>query len=171
MPRVVPDKRMRRPRKASPDEVRITREGDTAIIDYADPSIMGVNLQFGPVLAEMTDAEVLAEHNAILESQAELIARDLERPLIEIPPGLPQINYHELSQQWSPRGDVLRCHIGFDQGETVIWIDDLKFDLDAFGKLFEVREGWAMRIAFVDEDLVAYEREIEVKDPEESQNG
>ena len=171
MPRIVPGKRMRRPRNASPDEVRITREGDTAIIDYADPSIMSVNLKFGPELAGMTDAEVLAEHNAILESQAESIAREMEQPLIEIPPGLPQIEYHELSQQWSPRGDVLRCYIGFDQGETVIWIDDLKLDLDAFGKLLEVREGWAMRIAFVDEDLVAYEHEIEVRKPEESENG
>ena len=29
--------RLRKPRPASPEEVRITRDGDTAVIEYADP--------------------------------------------------------------------------------------------------------------------------------------
>lgn len=171
MPQNVPDKRKRRPGIASPDEVRITREGGTAFIEYADSNIMSVNLQFGSELAGMTDAEVLAEHNAILQSQAESIARELERPLIEIPPGRPQIKYDEICQLWAPRGDVLRCYIGSDEGKAFIWIDDLKLSLEAFGRLLEAHEGFGMRIAFVDEDAVAYEPKIEVKEPEESENG
>ena len=55
--------RLKRPRPASPDQVRITREGETAVIEYADPSIRVVNLRVGPSLAAMTDAEVLEVFN------------------------------------------------------------------------------------------------------------
>ena len=41
--------RLKRPRPASPDQVRITREGETAVIEYADPSVGVVNLQVGRV--------------------------------------------------------------------------------------------------------------------------
>ncbi|MCY4283976.1 MAG: hypothetical protein OXC65_01395 [Thiotrichales bacterium] len=60
--------RPRRPRPASPDEVRITREGDTAVIEYADASIRGVHLRLGLALAAMTDAEVLERFNTIKSS-------------------------------------------------------------------------------------------------------
>ena len=63
--------RPRRPCPASPDEVRITREGDTAVIEYADASIRGVHLRLGPALAAMTAAEVLERFNTMLEAQAE----------------------------------------------------------------------------------------------------
>ena len=162
--------RARRPRKASPDEVRISREDDTAVIEYADPSILRVHLRFGARLAAMTDAEVLEEHNAILEAKDEYAA-EMDRPLIEIPSGLPQIEFCGLTQQWETRGDVLRCHIGSDQGETFVWIDDLKLGLDEFGDLLQVFEGFGMRIAFVDQDEVACEPEIEVKEPADPENG
>ena len=41
--------RLKRPRPASPDQVRITREGETGVIEYADPSVRVVNLQVGSV--------------------------------------------------------------------------------------------------------------------------
>ena len=82
--------RKKRPRPASPDQVRITREGETAVIEYADPSVRVVNLQVGPSLAAMTDAEVLELFNDMLEAQAE-IAAGVDPTLTEIPPGLPQI--------------------------------------------------------------------------------
>ena len=105
--------RLKRPRPASPDQVRITREGETAVIEYADPSIRVVNLRVGPSLAAMTDAEVLELFNDMLEAQAE-IAAGVDPALTEIPPGLPQIEYNERSNQWVPRGQVLRCHIEGD---------------------------------------------------------
>ena len=95
--------RLKRPRPASPDQVRITREGETAVIEYADPSVGVVNLQVGPSLAAMTDAQVLELFNNMLEAQAE-IAAGVDPTLTEIPPGLLQIEYSERSDQWVPRG-------------------------------------------------------------------
>jgi len=37
----------RRPHVASPDEVKITRQGDTAMIEYADPKVATTNLKRG----------------------------------------------------------------------------------------------------------------------------
>ena len=159
--------RLKRPRPASPDQVRITREGETAVIEYADPSIRVVNLLVGPSLAEMTDPEVLALFNDMLEAQAE-IAAGVDPTLTEIPPGVPQIEYSERSDQWVPRGQVLRCHIDDDAEEgTIIQIDDVELDMAAFGRLLQVFSGFGMRIAFVDEEEVTEEPEILVREPDE----
>ena len=66
--------RLKRPRPASPDQIRISREDDTAVIEYADPSIRGVHLRVGPALATMTDADVLELFNGMLEAQDEVAA-------------------------------------------------------------------------------------------------
>jgi len=149
--------------------VRITREGDTAVIEYADSSIRGVHLRFGSMLARMTDAEVLERFNAMLEAQAEL-AEEVDRTLVEVPPGRPQIRYSERSDQWVPRGEVLRCHIesGVDGG-TIIHVDDVELDLGAFGRMLQVFAGFGMRIAFADEDDVADEPEIVVRAPDDDE--
>ena len=49
-----------------------------------------------------------------------------DKTVVEEPPGEKQIDYHEDSDQWVPRGDVLRCIIddGGPDGEVVIHIDD-----------------------------------------------
>ena len=60
--------RLKRPRPASPDQVRITREGETAAIENSDPSVRAANLRVGPSLAAMTDAEVLELFNDMLEA-------------------------------------------------------------------------------------------------------
>ena len=86
---------LKRLRPVSLDQVRITREGETAVIEYADPSAQVVSLQVGPSLAAMTDAQVLKLFNDMLEAQAE-IAAGVDPTLIEIPPDLPQIEYKEL---------------------------------------------------------------------------
>jgi len=84
-----------------------------------------VNLQVGPPLAEMTDAEVLELFNDVLEAQAE-IAAGVDPTLTEIPLGFPQIEYKERSDQWVPHGQVLRCHIEGDTEQgTIIQIDDM----------------------------------------------
>ena len=159
--------RLKRPRPASPDQVRITREGETAIIEYADPSISVVNLRVGPSLAGMTDAEVLELFNDMLEAQAE-IAAGVDPTLTEIPPGHPQIEYNERSGQWVPRGQVLRCHIDDDAEEgTIIQIDDMELDMAAFGRMLQVFSGFGMRIAFVDEEDVTEEPDIVVREPDD----
>ena len=158
--------RLKRPRPASPDQIRISREDDTAVIEYADPSIRGVHLRVGPALATMTDADVLELFNGMLEAQDE-VAAGVDPTLTEIPPSLPQIEYHENSNQWVPRGQVLRCHIEDDaEGGTVIHIDDVELDLAAFGRMLQVFAGFGMRIAFVDEEEVTEEPEIVMREPD-----
>lgn len=160
--------RKKRPRPASPDQVRITREGETAVIEYADPSIRVVNLQVGPSLAQMTDAEVLELFNDMLEAQAQ-IAAGVDPTLTEIPAGFPQIEYSERSDQWVPRGQVLRCHIeGAVEEGTIIQIDDIELDMAAFGRMLQVFSGFGMRIAFVDEEEVMEEPEIVVREPDDA---
>ena len=162
--------RPKRPRPASPDQVRITREGETAVIEYADPSIRVVNLRVGSSLAEMTDAEVLELFNDMLEAQAE-IAAGVDPTLTEIPPGLPQIEYSERSGQWVPRGQVLRCHIDDDaEGRPVIHVDDVELDFEAFGRMLLTFCGFGMRIVFVDEEDVNDEPEIMVREPEDKED-
>ena len=161
--------RLKRPRPASPDQVRISREGETAVIEYADPSVRVVNLQVGPSLTEMTDPEVLELFNDMLEAQAE-IAAGVDPTLTEIPPGRPQIEYSEWSDQWVPRGHVLRCHIEDDEeGRPVILVDDVELDLEAFGRLLLTFCGFGMRIAFVDEEDVNDEPEVVVREPEDKE--
>jgi hypothetical protein len=46
-----------RPHVASPDEVKITREGDAAIIEYADPKIAVTHFTLGRErMAQLSDA-------------------------------------------------------------------------------------------------------------------
>ena len=161
--------RLKRPRPASPDQVRITREGETAVIEYADPSVGVVNLQVGPSLAAMTDAQVLDLFNEMLEAQAETAA-GVDPTLTEIPPGLPQIEYSERSDQWVPRGHVLRCHIEDDEeGRPIIHVDDVELDLEAFGRMLLTFCGFGMRIAFVDDEDVNEQPEIVVREPEDKE--
>ena len=159
--------RPKKPRPASPDEVRITREGDTAIIEYADSSIPRICLRYGPALAQLTDADILQQYNAHLEALDEFAA-SLDPTLTEIRPGRPQIEYLEQSDQWVPRGEVLRCHIlGNTDGKTIIQIDDFELDMDAFARMLQVFEGSGMRVAFVEPDEVTDEPAIVVRDPDD----
>jgi hypothetical protein len=146
--------RPRKPIQASPDQVRITREGGTAVIEYADPGISGVNLVIGDAIETMTDREILDLHNDIVAAQEQSL-RDWDNTVIEIPPGKPQIRKSRHSGQWVPQGEVLRCIIEDDErGQAVISIDNKELSLEEFGRLLTVYAGWGMRIAFVPEELV-----------------
>jgi hypothetical protein len=117
--------RLRKPTRVLIDQVRITREGNDAIIDYADAGISGTRLTIGPDLATMTDREISDVFNGILAAQERILAA-WDKTVIEEPPGEKQIDYHENSDQWVARGDVLRCIID-DAGpdrEVTIHIDD-----------------------------------------------
>jgi hypothetical protein len=58
----------------------------------------------------MTDAQLLAYWNEHIEARDEFI-RTQRFTLTEIPPGKPQVEYHEQSDQWVPRGHVVRSVI------------------------------------------------------------
>jgi hypothetical protein len=97
------------------------------IIEYADTEISDTRLTIGPLL------------------------RGWNKTVIEVQPGKQQIEYHKDSDQWVPRGDVLRCIIddGGPDGEVTIHIDKEELSLKEFGRLLRVHAGWGMRIAFV----------------------
>jgi hypothetical protein len=159
---------MKEPRRASIDEIRITRKDHVATIVHADPTVSTVHLTIGPQIG-MSDSDILDLLNATIEAQDRLAA-EYDHTLIEIPPGRPQIRFHEGSEQWVPRGDVLRCQLEDDEaGELVIYVDDQELSLHEFGKLLRTYAGWGMRISFVPEDRVDEHPEIEVREPDEDE--
>lgn len=154
----------------SSHEVRITRTADTAIIEHADPTVWTRQVRFGPELASMSDADILAAHNRMLAAEAEAISSH-ENVCTEIPVGRPQIEYSDLSRQWVPRGGVVRCfiHDGAEvDGEpnVTIEIDDHELTLAEFGRMLSVHAGWGMRIAFVPEEYLSEHPAVEVREPE-----
>ena len=158
--------RLKKPTRVSIDQVRITREGNEAIIDHADAGLSGAHLAIGPEIAAMTDADIVDLYNEILESQQKLLAQ-WDKTVIEEPPGQRQIDYHEDSDQWVPRGDVLRCVIedGGPEGEVTIHIDDRELSLAEFGRLLGVHAGWGMRIAFVPDEFITENPIVEIRKP------
>jgi hypothetical protein len=95
--------RKRDPSVASLDQVRITRDGDTAIIEYADPEVATTYMKYGTRLAGMTDQDVLDDFNEGLIAMEQYRA---EHPYVavEIPLGKPQINYSGNAPSGSPAG-------------------------------------------------------------------
>ena len=51
--------RKKKPRRASPDEVEISRSGEEAIIAFADATISTSHLRIGPRVHEMSDQAIL----------------------------------------------------------------------------------------------------------------
>ena len=159
--------RKKPPRRASLDEVKITREGEMAVIEHADPNVSVARVNVGSQLQTMSDDAVLDLFNAMMDAQEDLAA-EFDSTAVEIPPGKPQVRFVEDSGQWVPRGRVLRCHIEDDEnGETVIYIDDREFSLTEFSSLLRFFAGWGMRITFVPEDQVSEQPKIEVREPED----
>ncbi len=159
--------KIKRPHIATLNEVTITRNGETAVIDYKDSVGGGVNLTIGEEIHQMSDEDILNCHNRCIATQLESM-RNYKYVATEIPPGKPQVKYFERGYYWTPRGDVLRCQVGSDDNhETAILIDDQEFSMKEFGKMLSTFEGWGMRIIFVPEDETYKSPPIEIKDPAE----
>lgn len=145
-------------RAVGSDEVKMTREGDTAVFTYADEKMGGgMYLKIGPKIEKMTDEELLELHNDMARS-IETHRREYEHIAVEIPIGKPQLEYDKRFSQWSMRGDVLRCCIG-DGGinedgltEPEIEIDDVKLSWSEFGRMLTSFAGWGMRLVIVPDD-------------------
>ena len=161
--------RLKKPIRALLDQVHITREGNHAIIDHADPEISGTRLTIGPQIEAMTDRDIVDVFNGVLAAQQRLLA-SWNKTVLEIKPGKPQIQYHKESGQWVPRGDVLRCVIddGGPEGEVTIHVDNEELSLDEFGRLLRVHAGWGMRIAFVPEELTTENPRVEIGEPKKT---
>ncbi|MBI3768364.1 MAG: hypothetical protein HY271_07680 [Deltaproteobacteria bacterium] len=72
--------RRKRPHVASLDEVRITRHGDEAIIEYADEKVWTAHLKLGPAVQRMTDEEILDRWNECVLAQEQVAAEYARRP-------------------------------------------------------------------------------------------
>ncbi len=145
-------------RPVSADEVKISREGDSAMFAYADDSMGGgMNLKIGPQVATMTDDELLERHNDIAHSMQEM-RNKYEHIAVEVHVGKPQIKFNKQCHQWSMRGDVLRAYISDcineDTGwsEPIIEVDGKELTWQEFGKMLTTYSGWGMRLAIVPDD-------------------
>jgi hypothetical protein len=157
--------RVKRPQHASLDEVRIERDGEYAVITFADDTIGGMNVKLGEKIQRMTDLEILERFNEVVAAM-EANVNAWDQTVIEIPVGKPQIEYAASPEQWVPVGDVLRCILDEgDDGQPTIWIDDKELSGAEFGKMLLVHNGWGMRIAFVPEEWVHEQPNIEVREP------
>ena len=159
--------RPRRLRQTTIDQVRISRKGEYALIEHADPAYGLVNFNLGPEIATLTDREILEQFNDCIAAQEANIADPANRP-IEIPKGRPQIEWLEDLQQWSARGHVLKSEVSDDEdGNLVVYIDDKELDSEAFLQLFRPFAGWGMRITFMDGSQIHDEPEVIVRDPDD----
>lgn len=163
--------RLKRPHVASMEEVRITREGDAAVIEYADESVATTNFGLGAAkLATMTDEDVLEAWNDCLRNM-EAHRRSIEYVATEILIGKPQVKFFARGDQWVPRGGVLRCQILSDGGiepsldEPFVAIDDRDFTLAEFMKMIGTHGGWGMRIEFVPDDELHVRPKLKVREP------
>jgi hypothetical protein len=160
------------PHVASPDQVRITRKGDTAIIEYADDTVATTHFTVGAEkLATMTDEDLLAFWNEGIEASEER-RRSVTYTATEIPLGKPQVEFFEEANQWTPRGHVVRCHVMSDAAiepdidEPFVSIDGRDFTLGEFMTMVGTFGGWGMRIEFVPNDELHERPELEVREPE-----
>ena len=160
--------RSRRPPKSTIDQVHISREGEYAIIEHADPAYGTVNLKLGAEINGLSDLEILDVFNNIIAAQQASIADPANRP-IEIPRGRPQIEWLDDLEQWSARGHVLKCEVSDDEnGDLVVYIDDKELDAEAFLQLIRPFAGWGMRITFMDESQIHDEPDVILRDPDDA---
>jgi hypothetical protein len=159
--------RPKHPQPASLEQVRITRDADAALIEFADPALGRARFTIGPEVQHLTDEEILERYNACVQARL-ASAEAYEHCAVEIPPGRPQLEYVARADRWVPRGDVLRCAVchGPDQS-PVIHIDDHEMTIEEFGRLLATRAGWGMRVVFTPENETHRQHPVEVRDPEE----
>ena len=162
---------LKEPYVASADQVRITRSGDDAIIEYADDSVSTTHLKVGADrLAAMSDDELLDFWNDHLVARQE--HRDsLSYTATEIPVGKPQLELAH-GRQWVPRGHVVRCDILSDAAiepaleEPFVSVDSQDLTLAEFMTMVGTFGGWGMRIEFVPRDELHVRPRVRVREPD-----
>jgi hypothetical protein len=163
--------RKKKPRIARLDQVRISRDGEDAIIEFLDGSTATTHLRIGPQVQRMTDDEILLVFNRTVAAQVHRRDELSEYVAVEVPVGSPQVErFPGTVTEWVPRGNVLRCVIENGGGEDgdlpVIHVDDQEFEWEDFGRLICTYAGWGMRIVFVPDDELEREPKVVVREPE-----
>jgi predicted small lipoprotein YifL len=84
-----------------------------------------------------------------------------------------QIEYFDQGDQWTPRGEVLRCVIsdGGPDNEPIIHIDDRDLSWNAFGRLLTTYAGCghASHLRPPPDDEIEAEQRIEVREPRQDE--
>jgi hypothetical protein len=160
----------KRPYVAYADQIRITRNGDCAIVEYADETVATTHLKVGAErLSTMTDEDLLGFWNDFVRGTDEF-RESVDYVAIEIPVGKPQVEYVAAGDQWTPRGDILRCQVLSDgqrePDEPFVSIDGRDFTLAEFATMVSTFEGWGMRIEFVPDDELHIRPRLRVAEPE-----
>lgn len=164
-------RRFKRPYPASLDQVRITRTGDTAVVEYAEPNVMTTHIKFRELVAQMSDEEVLDRHNDMI-IQGQELADSYHHLAVEMPLGKPQLRRLENSEQgWAPRGGVLRCLVedGGPHDEAVLFIDERAFSAHEFFQMLTCWAGWGIRILLVPDDKLDDNPDIVVREPRQDE--
>jgi hypothetical protein len=164
--------RRKRPRIARLDQVRISRDGEDAIIEFRDSEVATTRLRIGRQVHEMSDAETLLVFNQAIAGQIRNRDELGEYVAVEVPVGNPQVKYNAGTvNEWSPKGGVLRCCIedggGKDGLLPTIYVDDQEFSWDDFGKMLCTYAGWGMRIVFVPDDELEIAPKVVVREPDD----
>ena len=162
--------RIKKPRIARLDQVTISRSAEDAVIQFHDSGIATTHLRVGPEVHQMTDAEILLMFNQMIASQIRNRDELGEYVAIEIPAGFPQVQQHpEASNQWSPRGGVLRCYIDDSEDglKPVVHVDNQEFSWEEFGRMLCCYAGWGMRIVFVPDDELDQSPKIVIRDTDD----
>jgi hypothetical protein len=151
-----PSTRKKRPTPALMDQVRITRDGNDAIIDYADPMISGTRLTIESQIKGMTDKAIIDVFNGVMAAQEKLLG-DWDRKVTEMLPGAPQIGYRKDLDQIVPLAEVIRCYVddGGEDGEATLHIDGNELSLAEFGQRLKYYAGWGMRVTFLPEERLS----------------
>ena len=164
----------KRPFIASADQLRISRQGDTAVIEYADDSVAATHLTIGAEkLASMSDEELLEYWNEMI-CVREFHRQSLDYTATEVPLGKPQLSYFQAGDQWVPRGHVLRGQILSDAAieprldEPFVSIDGRDLTLAEFMKTVSTFGGWGMRLEFVPDDELHERPKLQVRDPDDT---
>lgn len=162
--------RIKKPRIARLDQVTISRSAEEAVIQFHDSGIATTHLRIGPEVHQMTDADILLMFNQTIAAQIRNRDELGEYVAIEIPAGRPQVKQHpEASNQWSPRGGVLRCFIDDSEDglEPVVHVDDQEFSWEEFGRMLCCYAGWGMRIVFVPDDELDQSPKIVIRESDD----
>ncbi len=158
----------KRPFVASLNQVHITRDGEIAIIEYADPDVWTTHFKLGPEVQALTDEEILDRWNRGVEATEDFMAEQAH-VCVEIPAGRPQLRWAEGAQQWTPRGDVVRAVVmSGDKDAPAIEVDGKEMSWAEFGTAMSTYEGWGFRLCFVPEDEIHEPPAIVVRDPGEA---
>ena len=163
--------RKKRPRIARLDQVKISRDGEDAIIEFLNAATATTHLRIGDQIQKMSDEDILLLFNQVIAAQIRNRDELGEYVAVEVPAGSPQVQHHpECVNEWSPRGGVLRCLIedggGEDGDQPVIHIDDREFTWDEFGRTLLTYAGWGMRIVFVPDDELERTPKTAVREPD-----